>query len=103
MFGRLIKDSSADLSRNKGGGPTDEALVKTYGQELDTALAVYDGILAKQAYLAGEEVSLADLFHLPYGVMVKSLGFQETFDKYPNVKRWFDALEARESWAKANA
>ncbi len=84
------------------GGATDEALVKSYGAQLDNALAVYDVILAKQPYLAGEELTLADLFHLPYGTMVRSIGYDETFNKYPHVKKWFDGLEARESWIKAN-
>jgi glutathione S-transferase len=93
---------NADRTRYRNGGPPDEALVKLYASQLDTALAVYDVILAKQPYLAGQEVTLADLFHLPYGVMAKNTGFADLFEKYPNVKRWFDALEARESWVKAN-
>ncbi|KUJ10146.1 putative glutathione S-transferase [Mollisia scopiformis] len=81
------------------GGP-DEALVKKYSDDLDGILAVYDGILAKQAYLAGDKVSLADLFHLPYGNVVKQTGGAELFAKHPNVDRWFTALENRESWVK---
>jgi glutathione S-transferase len=64
---------------------------------------VYDGILAKQAYLAGDNITLADLFHLPYGVMAKNLGFSNTFEKYPNVKKWFEALMARDSWTQVTA
>ncbi len=86
------------------GNSTDEAQVAKYAKELDATLKVYDGILAKQSYLAGDELTLADLFHLPYGKMCKTLGFADLFEgKYGNVKRWFDALEARESWVKANA
>jgi glutathione S-transferase len=84
------------------GGATDEALVEVYGIQLDKALAVYDVILAKQPYLAGEELTLADLFHIPYGAMARRIGYEETFNKYPHVKKWFDGLEARESWVKAN-
>ncbi|KAG4433347.1 hypothetical protein IFR05_011175 [Cadophora sp. M221] len=84
----------------KGMGPTDEEMVKKHVANLDAAFAVYDGILAKQAYLAGDELTLADLFHLPYGKMVKGQGFADIFAKYPKVNKWFDALEARESWQK---
>ncbi|KAH7305649.1 putative glutathione S-transferase [Rhexocercosporidium sp. MPI-PUGE-AT-0058] len=87
----------------KGLGATDEVVVKKHAANLDAALAVYDGILAKQAYLAGDEITLADLFHLPYGCMVKAQGFGDIFAKYPNVTRWFDALVARESWQKATS
>ncbi|KAK2593568.1 hypothetical protein QQS21_008743 [Conoideocrella luteorostrata] len=86
----------------KGGQP-DETLVAKYASELDATLAVYDGILAKQNYLAGNEVSLADLFHLSYGKLAQEAGFKQTFDKYPNVKRWLDGLEARDSWAKVGS
>jgi glutathione S-transferase len=65
---------------------------------LEETLAVYDGILAKQAYLAGDELTLADLFHLSYGTMIKDIGFGSSFDKFPNVKKWFEGLQARESW-----
>jgi glutathione S-transferase len=61
-------------------------------------LSVYNGILAKQKYLAGDDVSLADLFHLPYGKLVKDVGLGDIFEKYPNVNRWFANLEKRESW-----
>ncbi|TVY49060.1 Glutathione S-transferase [Lachnellula occidentalis] len=81
-----------------GKGPADEQLVTQYKSKLEDTLKVYDGILAKQAYLAGDEVSLADLFHLPYGHLAKEVGFQDLYDPYPNVKRWFESLEARESW-----
>lgn len=86
----------------KGLGATDDEAVKKYATNLDATFSVYDGILAKQAYLAGDEVTLADLYHLPYGKMVKGVGFADLFAKYPNVNRWFDALEARESWKKVS-
>ncbi|KAK0123671.1 hypothetical protein ONS95_008683 [Cadophora gregata] len=85
----------------KGLGATDEEAVKRHAASLDDAFAVYEVILGKQKYLAGDELTLADLFHLPYGKMVKGLGFADIFAKYPNVNKWFEALEARASWQKA--
>ncbi|TVY35340.1 Glutathione S-transferase [Lachnellula subtilissima] len=81
-----------------GKGPADEDLVAKYKSQLEDTLKIYDVILAKHAYLAGDQVSIADLFHLPYGALAKELGFRTLFDPYPNVKRWFESLEARESW-----
>ncbi|KAH6708809.1 glutathione S-transferase, partial [Leptodontidium sp. MPI-SDFR-AT-0119] len=86
----------------KGEGPTDEAQVAKYAARLDSTLAVYDRVLSKQKYPAGDEVTLADLLHLPYGKIVKALGFKGTFEKYANVDKWFVALEARESWIKVD-
>ena len=85
------------------GNTTNEIQLAKHAEELDATLKVYDTILAKQAYLAGDELTLADLFHLPYGEMGKELGYGELFEKYENVKRWFEGMEGRESWVKANA
>ena len=78
----------------------DEAVVASSLATLDTVLAIYDGILAKQKYLAGDKLTLVDLFHIPYGATAKMAGATDVFDKYLNVRRWFDGLEARNSWQK---
>jgi len=67
---------------------------------LDDVLAIYDNILTKQKYLAGNQLTLADLVHVPYGAAAKAAGAKEVFEKYPNVKSWFEGLEARGSWKK---
>lgn len=68
--------------------------------QLDATLEGYERILSKQPYLAGDKVTLADLYHLPYGVMVEGLGAADLFAKYPAFKKWWDGLKARESWKK---
>ena len=88
--------------RWKGMGPADEAQLAKHAAALDVTLAVYEGILSKTKYLAGNEVTLVDLFHLPYGKMAKDVGYANIFEKYPHVTKWFDGLLARESWVKAN-
>lgn len=82
------------------GLEADENRVSQLATELDATLSVYDSILAKQTYLAGNEVTVADLYHLPYGKLAKDLGFGHLFEKYPNVNKWFESLEKRESWTK---
>jgi glutathione S-transferase len=64
---------------------------------------VYEKILSKQGYLGGSEVTLADLFHLPYGTLIQSIGLGSVFEKYPTVKKWFAGLQARESWKQVTA
>lgn len=83
-----------------GKGPADEAVVAKYTAQLDAALKVYDGILSKTTYLAGELFTLADLYHLPYGNMVIELGFKENFQKYRNVWAWWERVSGRDSWRK---
>ena len=87
----------------KGLGPPDEARVAQAEADFDTVLAVYDKILAKQKYLAGDELTLADLFHLPNASALKAFGYKETFEKYPNVDKWFTGLQEKETWIKATA
>ncbi|KAG6839674.1 hypothetical protein H0H93_005151, partial [Arthromyces matolae] len=59
---------------------TFEALIK----KLDAKLDVYDKILGKQKYLAGDELTLADLFHVPYGTMLAVAG-SNIMETKPNV------------------
>lgn len=70
-----------------------------YKIDLEDTLRVYDRILAKQAYLAGDELTLADLFHLSYGKMIRDLGFGPSFEQFPHVEKWFRGLETRKSFA----
>ena len=100
---QISTDKTQILTKSsmKGMGDTDPAAVARHVANLDATVTVYDGILSRQKYLAGDEVTLADLFHLPYGKMARDLGHKDVFDKYTNVKRWWDELENRESWKKA--
>lgn len=94
---------SLTVPQSHHGGTTDAARVQELAAQLDKALAVYDTILGKQRYLTGDEISLADLFHLPYGHMVRNIGYKEAFEKYSNVEKWFASLEARDSWVKVSS
>lgn len=67
---------------------------------LDTNLAVYDKILSKQQYLAGDEITLADLYHLSYGEEAWEVGLADVVKKYPHVMAWFESLRSRNSWKK---
>lgn len=64
---------------------------------LEKRLDVYDQILAKQKYVAGDEFTLADLFHIPYGVLLPAAG-SNAIEARPNVARWFKDITDRPSW-----
>lgn len=87
----------------KGLGAPDMDRVAQAEQELDAVLAVYDKKLATQKYIAGDELTLADLFHLPNGAALMAGKWKELFEKYPNVDKWFKELQGRETWVKAAA
>ena len=57
-------------------------------KKLEAKLDVYDQILSKQKYLGGDEVTLADLFHLPYGSLLEKQGIDYLVSgRVPNVTR----------------
>ncbi|KAJ7148782.1 glutathione S-transferase [Mycena crocata] len=79
------------------GWPNDLAVAEEALAVLDTKLDGYDAILAKQRYVAGESLTLADLFHIPYAPFLTK-GGSDIMTRKPNVARWYNELVARPSW-----
>lgn len=71
------------------GAQPDEARVQELASAFKAKLAAYMTILSKQKYLAGDKITIADLFHLPYGIMLAPEGFNGLEDtaKFLNVAR----------------
>ncbi|KAJ6526011.1 glutathione S-transferase [Mycena capillaripes] len=80
------------------GMTTDQAVYDTNIATLSAKLDAYEVLLGKHKYLAGDEVSLADLFHLPYGNSLALAKCDLMTTKGPNVTRWFKELSARPAW-----
>jgi glutathione S-transferase len=57
------------------GGMPDEARISELVSTLDGKLTGYGAIISTQKYLAGNELTLTDLFRLPYAVLTASQGF----------------------------
>jgi GST-like protein len=67
--------------------------IERYGKETERLYGVMDARLGKVAHLAGSDYSIADIATYPW---VSRHDYQEIdFSRFPNVKRWFDALSAR--------
>ncbi|KAF9049651.1 thioredoxin-like protein [Hymenopellis radicata] len=68
-------------------------------QTLDMKLAVYDQILGKQKYLAGDELTIVDLFHISWGVLLKA-GGSDIMESKPNLARqvWWIEITSRPAW-----
>ncbi|KAF9037639.1 glutathione S-transferase [Panaeolus papilionaceus] len=75
----------------------DKAVFDQLIADLNKSLEVYDQILGKQKYLAGDEITIADLFHLPYGSMLSAAG-SDIMNSKPNVKKWFNDISSRPAW-----
>ncbi|CAN6468824.1 unnamed protein product [Victoria cruziana] len=95
VFELLIKPS-------KGGTP-DAGLIESQATKLGKVLDVYEEILAKRKYLAGDFFSLADLHHLSctHYLMVTSHASLITSRKHVNA--WWEDISSRPAWKKVSA
>ena len=84
----------------KGLGEADEARVKVASEKLAQYLDVYEKILSKQEYIGGNQFTLADLFHLPYGslLFVPQVNFGHLLLERPHVKTWWEKITSRPAW-----
>ncbi|TCD70990.1 hypothetical protein EIP91_000488 [Steccherinum ochraceum] len=81
------------------GNTTDEVRAKALMESLSKSLDVYDTILSNQKYLAGDNITLADLFHLSLASVMQSKEHINLADeKRPNVARWWNNITSRPSW-----
>jgi GST-like protein len=70
-----------------------EYAVNRYSNEAKRLYGVLDKQLSKTAYLAGDEYTIADIASFPWTRSWKNQGIE--LSDYPNVQRWFDAINAR--------
>ncbi|RSH92431.1 hypothetical protein EHS25_008846 [Saitozyma podzolica] len=87
------------------GIPTDHHVVEKFKPLLQVQLRGYDRILGKQRYLAGEKLTLVDLFHLSYGETAVAGGAAPGLidGSLPNVARWWKEISSLPAWSAAKA
>ncbi|KIK68339.1 hypothetical protein GYMLUDRAFT_1007598 [Collybiopsis luxurians FD-317 M1] len=83
--------------RSKGLSPN-EAEFQGSIAVLSSKLEEYEHILSRQTYLAGEELTLADLYHVPCGALLTGVGCDIMTSKGPNITRWWNQISSRPSW-----
>lgn len=64
------------------GQEPNQALAEAQKAKLAKRLEGYEAILSKQAYLAGDNLTAADLFHLPYGQLVADVSGRPPYIKF---------------------
>lgn len=84
--------------------------IERFGNEADRLYGVMDRRLGESRHLAGPDISIADFACFPWIMTHKAQGV--AIDNFPNVKRWFGELRAREAlqrglalgkdWAKSS-
>jgi GST-like protein len=67
--------------------------VERYVKEKDRLYGVLDRRLGEAAYLAGSEYTIADIATYPW--VARHEWHKTDLGRFPNVKRWFDAISQR--------
>lgn len=67
--------------------------INRYTNEAKRLYGVIDKQLSKNAYLAGDEYTIADIATFPWLRSWKNQGID--WEDYPNAKRWFDEISER--------
>ncbi|KAJ7890356.1 glutathione S-transferase [Mycena leptocephala] len=100
----IVKVGRELLGKKSRGLPVDEAVLAEGLAEFGAKLDVYEVILGKHKYLAGDELTLADLVHLIYAPSLVAANLDiMTAEGRPNLKRWWNELISRPTWVKLMA
>lgn len=68
---------------------------KRFVGEVDRLAGVMDAQLAANAYLAGDQYSIADMITWPWARLIGRLIDESMWETFPNLKRWVDEVGAR--------
>jgi glutathione S-transferase len=83
-----------------GEGP-DAAEVAKGTEKFNAAAAILDAYLADRSFVCGDRLSLAD-FSLGSALTAMTQA-KVSLDPYPNIARWYAALEALPAWNRVRA
>ncbi|KAJ7776551.1 glutathione S-transferase [Mycena maculata] len=86
--------------RKPSGQPVDEVAVAEAVAQLSATLQVYEGILGKQKFLAGNEITIVDMFHLAYAPILRVEGIDVMTSTGPNTARWWNDVLTRPTRVK---
>jgi glutathione S-transferase len=75
--------------------PLNEAVIDAGLAKLLPAFDVYEAQLSKHKYIAGDEYSLADLFHIPTLNYLMTTLKTEVYGNHPRVLAWAENIISR--------
>ncbi|KAF7291147.1 Glutathione S-transferase [Mycena indigotica] len=96
----VVRLAGETVGKALRGLPIDPIALSPLLAQLGAKLDVYERILSRQAYIAGNELSLVDLFHLntmPIIIDTSGLDIMSNPAR-PNVARWWESLTTRPAW-----
>nr|XP_034593235.1 glutathione S-transferase 4-like [Setaria viridis]TKW14438.1 hypothetical protein SEVIR_5G168350v2 [Setaria viridis] len=102
-WSRPCSPSSGTASPARTWGASDQAVVDESLGKLRALLPVYEARLLACKYLAGDDVTAADLCHFGFMRYFMATEYAGVVDAYPHIKAWWDALLARPSVKKVIA
>jgi len=73
--------------------------IDRFGGEALRIVSVLNDLLAKQEFVAGDALSIADIVHFSW--LWRRQFAEVSIDAAPNVQRWYDALAARPAFQRA--
>jgi glutathione S-transferase len=76
------------------------AVLEAAQKDLDATLPILDAHLAKHAYFAGDDFSLADIGYMPYVEYGMSTPLKDTLVKHAHFATWWNRVSERPSWRK---
>jgi glutathione S-transferase len=80
--------------------PQEAAALETAHKDLVYTLPVLDAHLAKHAYFAGTDFSLADIAYMPYVEFGMMTPAKDIFTKHQNFMAWWNRVNERPTWRK---
>ena len=80
--------------------PQEPAVLEAAGAGLEKALTIMEERLAKSPFLAGNELTLADICFMPYIEYAMGTPVKDTFAKFPHVSSWWNKISERPTWRK---
>jgi GST-like protein len=72
-----------------------------YGREVNRLYGVLERQLARHAFVAGEEYSIADMASYPWVLLWDRLA--QSLDEFPSVQRWLETIKSRPATVRAYA
>lgn len=75
--------------------------IDRFGNEADRIIGLLDGLLGRQRFVAGDELSIADIAH--FGWLWRRQFAEVSVEAAPNVRRYIEELEARPAFQRGIA
>jgi glutathione S-transferase len=82
------------------GRKQEPGVLEAAGKALETTVGIMEKDLAKSAYLAGADFTLADVMFMPYVEYAMATPAKEIFAKHPAFMAWWKKVSERPSWQK---